>query len=53
MPDKISRTVVKVVAVCNWVLAWDTKDNISIVLIYFKWLGAIAEMGELAEQDRF
>jgi hypothetical protein len=43
MPDEIPRTVVKEVAVCNWVPDWDPKDNTSIVL------KVEAEMGELAE----
>ena len=33
MPDEIRRTVVKEVAVWNWVPAWDPKDNTFIVLI--------------------
>jgi hypothetical protein len=48
MPDEIPRTVVKEVTVCNWVPAWNPKDNTSIVL-FFKMVEAAAEMGELAE----
>ena len=31
IPDEIPKTVVKDVAVCNWVPAWDPKDSTSIV----------------------
>jgi hypothetical protein len=34
MPDEIPKTVVKDVAVCNRVLAWDPKDNTSIVSFF-------------------
>ena len=41
MPDEIPRTVVKDVAVCNSVPAWDPEDSTSIVS-FFK-MGGLTE----------
>ena len=51
MTDKPRRTVVKDVAVCNWVPVWDPKDNTSVVS-FFKKIEAAAQMGGLTEQDK-
>jgi hypothetical protein len=34
MPDEIPKTVVKDVAVCNWVPVWDPEVNPSIVSFF-------------------
>jgi hypothetical protein len=51
MPDEIPKTVVKDVAVCNWVPVWDPKDYTSIVS-FFKKIEAAAQMGGLTDKDR-
>ena len=51
MAEGARRTIVKEVAVCNWVPAWDPKDKVSIGS-FFKKIEAAAQMGGLTDQDK-
>ena len=51
MTNKLRPTLVKDVAICNWVLAWDPKNNMPVVS-FFKKIEEAAQMGGLMEQDK-